>query len=131
MAEGQQRCSDEYVEQVVGDLLRVGVITAAAVVLLGTVVYLYGHYADLIDLRVYHSEPEELRQPARIVKAALMLHGRGLIQLGLLLLIATPVARVVFSVFAFACQRDYTYIVVTCIVLAVLLYSLFGGSLIP
>ena len=51
-------------------------------------------------------------------------HSRGLIQFGLLLLIAVPVARVAFSVVAFALQRDRTYVVVTLIVLAVLLYGL-------
>ena len=50
----------------------------------------------------------------------------GLIQLGLLLLVATPVARVVFSVFAFARQHDLTYVVLTMMVLAVLIYSLVG-----
>ena len=51
-----------------------------------------------------------------------MLDGRGraLIQLGLLLLIATPVARVAFSVFAFERQRDWTYVGITLFVLAVL-----------
>jgi uncharacterized membrane protein len=44
--------------------------------------------------------------------------------LGILLLIATPVARVIFTVFAFAHERDWTYVVVTLIVLALLLYSL-------
>jgi uncharacterized membrane protein len=52
-----------------------------------------------------------------------------LIQLGLLLLIATPVARVAFSVAAFAMQRDRLYVVVALIVLAVLMYSLTGGHL--
>jgi uncharacterized membrane protein len=62
-----------------------------------------------------------------------MLHGiaagrcRDLIQLGLVLLIATPVARVAFSVFAFAMERDYTYVFITVIVLAILVYSLAGG----
>ena len=55
---------------------------------------------------------------------ALQGRGRGIIQLGLLLLIATPIARVVFSVYAFARQRDRTYVLVTLVVLAVLLYSL-------
>jgi uncharacterized membrane protein len=50
-----------------------------------------------------------------------------LIQLGLLLLIATPVARVAFSVAVFAMQRDRLYVVVALIVLAVLMYSLTGG----
>jgi uncharacterized membrane protein len=52
------------------------------------------------------------------------LHSRGLIQLGLLLLIATPVARVAFSVLAFAEQRDWLYVSITLVVLAVLVYSL-------
>ena len=56
------------------------------------------------------------------------LGGRGIIQLGLLLLIATPVARVVFSVIGFVRQRDFVYVVLTLIVLAVLLYSLFIES---
>jgi uncharacterized membrane protein len=49
--------------------------------------------------------------------------------LGLLLLIATPVARVAFSVLAFALQRDRTYIFVTLIVLGMLIYSLTGGGI--
>jgi uncharacterized membrane protein len=60
---------------------------------------------------------------------ALSFHTRGVIQLGLLLLLATPVARVGFSILAFALQRDRTYVIVTVIVLAVLLYSLAGGGL--
>ncbi len=59
---------------------------------------------------------------------AAKLQGRGWIQLGLLLLIATPVARVVFTVFAFARERDTTYVVVTLIVLGLLLCGLFGGG---
>ena len=55
-------------------------------------------------------------------------HGRGLIQLGLLLLIATPIARVVFSVAGFARQRDWLYVAITLIVLTLLGYSLLAGS---
>jgi len=50
------------------------------------------------------------------------------INLKLLFLIATPVARVAFSIFAFAVQRDWLYVVVTLIVLAVLIFSLTGGQ---
>ena len=63
------------------------------------------------------------------MKEVLAFRGRGLIQFGLLLLIATPVARVAFSVAAFAIQRDRLYVVVTLIVLAILTYSLAGGHL--
>ncbi len=121
--------TDEQVEQVMGTLLRIGVMLAAVVVLGGGIFYLIHFGGAFPDYRVFRGEPADLRSMAGVVKESLALHSRGLMQLGLLLLIATPVARVVFSVFAFALERDYTYVVVTLIVLLVLLYSLMGGSL--
>jgi uncharacterized membrane protein len=60
------------------------------------------------------------------VQSALALEGRGLIQLGLLLLIATPIARVAFSIVAFALEKDRMYVGFTAIVLTILLYSIAG-----
>jgi uncharacterized membrane protein len=62
------------------------------------------------------------------VRDALAMRGRGIIQLGLLLLIATPVARVAISVVAFAVQRDRLYVAITLLVLAILLCSLMSGQ---
>jgi uncharacterized membrane protein len=56
------------------------------------------------------------------------LSGRGLVQLGLLFLIATPIARVVFSIVGFMRQRDRLYVGVTAAVLALLAYSLLASS---
>jgi uncharacterized membrane protein len=67
-----------------------------------------------------------MRHPVGIVATALAPSGRGVIQLGLLL-IATPVARVVFPAVAFARQRDLTYVLLTLVVLGVLAWSLFAG----
>lgn len=121
--------TDERVERVIGNLLRWGVILAAAVVLAGGVIYLARYGSTIPDYRVFRGEPSDLRNVSGIVTGAVSWHSRGLILFGLLLLIATPVARVVFSVVAFALQRDRTYIVVTLIVLAVLLYSLTRAGL--
>jgi uncharacterized membrane protein len=121
--------TDQQVEQVVGNLLRVGVITAAAVVLVGGILYLVRHGDEHAELRRFASEPPDLRSPLGIAVDAFDWRSRGIIQLGLLLLIATPVARVAFSVYAFIRQRDRLYVVVTLIVLGVLLYSLFSGYL--
>src|SRR5215831_2145202 len=97
----------EYeVEQFIGNLLRGGVLLAAAVVLLGGSLYLVRHGAALFLYGNFHSEPEELRRIPGILADASALRGRGIIQLGLLLLIATPVARVVCAMGAFALQRD-------------------------
>jgi uncharacterized membrane protein len=120
--------TDQRVDEIIGNILRVGVIVAAVVVLSGGVRYLAQHGSTIPDYRVFHGEPAYLRGVSGIVTAVRALDGRGLIQLGLLLLLATPIARVVFSVLAFALQRDRTYVVVTSIVLAVLLYSLGAGG---
>jgi uncharacterized membrane protein len=126
MTKPSRAWTDERVEQIMGNLLRAGVILAAAVVLVGGVVYLSRHGTEIQDHRAFQGEPKDLTSPYGIVLDAWTLRGRGLIQFGLLLLVATPVARVVFSVFAFARERDYTYVVVTLIVLALLLFSLVG-----
>ncbi len=123
-----QNWDDQRIEVIIGGLLRTGVILAAAVVLFGAVVYLARHGTEVPDYSVFRGEPENLKSASDIVHGALGMSGRAIIQLGLLLLIATPVARVLFSAIAFAIERDYMYVVITLIVLAILLYSLFGWS---
>jgi uncharacterized membrane protein len=115
-------------DQIMAVVLRGGVLLAASLVFVGGVVYLSRHDVPAIDYRVFQGEPQELRTVDGILREAGKFHGRGLIQLGLLVLIATPVARVLFSVFAFLYERDWTYVAVTMIVLALLCYSLFGGG---
>jgi uncharacterized membrane protein len=127
VAKQTQEWTDQYVEELIGTLLRVGVTLAAAVVLFGGTVYLVRHGLAAPQYHVFVGEPTDLRRLSGIVKDALAFRARGLIQLGLLLLIATPIARVAFSVAAFALQGDRLYVVVTLIVLAVLMYSLTGG----
>jgi uncharacterized membrane protein len=129
MAQPTGGWTDQQVEVVVGNLLRIGVITAALVVFVGGVMYLIRYGNEPTDLRVFRGEPADLRSPTGIVIDALEGRRRGIIQLGLLLLIATPVARVAFSVYAFLRERDFLYVFVTLIVLVVLLYSLFSGYL--
>ena len=124
----QREWTDEKIEQIVGNLLRAGVILSAVVVLCGGVLYLiqYGHAPA--DYRVFRGEPTDLKSVSGILRAAFALHSRGIIQLGLLLLIATPVTRVAFSIFGFAEEKDRMYVVFTVIVLLILLYSLIGSA---
>lgn len=120
--------SEERVEQVIGNLLRIGVILSALIVACGGVLYLMESGGQpKPQLHEFHAQPPQLRNPLDILRRAIALDPLGLIMLGLLILIATPVARVIFSVFAFALQRDYLYVGFTLIVLSVLLYSVFSG----
>jgi uncharacterized membrane protein len=118
--------TDQRVEQIVGNLLRAGVLTAAGVVLVGAALYLAQYGATVPDYEKFKGEPPGLRLVPEIAADALTLDGKAVIQVGILLLLATPVARVAFSVVAFALQRDRLYVLVTLLVLAVLLFSLSG-----
>ncbi|MDQ6737244.1 MAG: DUF1634 domain-containing protein [Gemmatimonadota bacterium] len=118
--------SDEHVEQFIGNLLRWGVILAAVVTAMGGLVFLFGHGATLADYHVFHGQPESLKSVGEVTKSAARGDATGIIQFGLLLLIATPITRVALSLVAFFKQHDGTYVVVTAIVLGLLLYSLVG-----
>jgi uncharacterized membrane protein len=120
--------TDRRIENFLGNLLRAGVIFSAVIVFCGAVLYLARHGHAAADYRVFQGEPTDLRTVAGILRDAADLSGRGIIQLGLLFLIATPVARVIFSIWGFAAERDRMYVAFTVIVLAILIFSLVGSS---
>jgi uncharacterized membrane protein len=120
--------TDHQVELVISKLLLMGVSTAAFVVLAGGILFLARHGQETPQLGAFRGEPPELRTLGGVLGAVWKLEARAVIQLGLGLLIATPVARVAFSLFAFMRQRDGMYVVVTSVVLAVLLLGLFCGQ---
>jgi uncharacterized membrane protein len=124
----QREWTDQKIEQIVGNLLRAGVILSAVVVLCGGILYLMKYGRAPADYRIFRGEPTDLKSLSDIVRDAFALHSRAIIQLGLLLLIATPVARVAFSIFGFAEERDRMYVAFTVIVLLILLYSLIGSA---
>jgi uncharacterized membrane protein len=110
--------TDTKLEQIVGKLLQVGVTAAAVVVLAGGAWYLFEDGGALASYSRFHPEPHALRTLSTMARP------RALMLLGLLLLIATPVARVVFSLAAFVLERDRVYVALTAAVLCVLLYSI-------
>jgi uncharacterized membrane protein len=121
---------EEQVENTIAQLLRGGVLLAALVVIVGAVLYLGSSPLAHVSYRTFQGEPEHLKSVHGIVRSAFAGQARSIMQLGLLLLIATPIARVIFSVFAFAIEGDRMYVIFTLIVLSVLLYSLFGSFLV-
>jgi uncharacterized membrane protein len=118
--------TEERLDVMVSFVLRLGVNLAAAIVILGAVVFLYRHGHEVPHYAVFQGEPGDLRTIGGVVRDAAALTGRGLMQLGLLVLMATPVARVALSVVVFSVQHDRTYVAVTLVVLTLLLLSLTG-----
>jgi len=116
--------NDQKMEVAIGHLLRTGVLISAAVVFIGGLLYLSQVRGPRPDYSTFHGVTSELRSPSGIVKHLSTGDSSAVIQLGLLLLIATPVARVVFAAFGFFLEKDWLYVAVSLIVLAVLMYSL-------
>ncbi len=127
MDDSANRWSEQRIETIVANLLRAGVVLAASVVAFGGILFLIRHGREIPHYGTFTGEPEQFRSIRGIFGGAASLQGRNIIQLGLLVLIATPVARVAFSVVAFALGRDRMYVCFTLVVLAVLIFSLAGG----
>ncbi|MEZ6033241.1 MAG: DUF1634 domain-containing protein [Planctomycetaceae bacterium] len=120
--------TDLEVETKVGNLLRAGVLTSAVLVGMGAVGYLVQHGSEQPHYGKFNGEPGELRHAALILQDAFTGHSEGIIQFGLLVLIATPVARVMLAAFAFLKQGDRFYLGVSLVVLVILTASLLGLS---
>jgi uncharacterized membrane protein len=118
---------DRKAEAVVGIVLRGGVALAASIVFAGAVLYLFKHGLEKVRYGTFTGEAADLRLPAGIFRRALGGGPRGIIQAGLLILIATPIARVAASAYLFARRRDRLYVAFTLAVLSVLIYSLASG----
>jgi uncharacterized membrane protein len=124
MAEAKNRMTDAEMDRIISVLLRTGVILSSIVVFIGGIVYLVQHKGDAPSYHVFQGEPAAWTAFGRITKGLFSWRGRNWIQFGLLMLLATPVARVVFCVFAFIQEKDRTYVFLTLIVLSVLTFSL-------
>ena len=119
--------SDHDVEQLIGRLLQIGVATAAIVTIVGGSLLLMQHGAATPMYSVFHGQPDYLTSLGGIARGVREFRSESIVQLGIVLLIATPVARVAFTLVAFILQRDRVYVVVTLIVLALLAYGLIVG----
>lgn len=119
-----RKLNDKQVEIFIGQVLRAGMLVSFVVTLIGLFLYLLHHASATPDYRVFHSINRGLLHPGELLPEAFRGYPQAIIQFGILLLIATPVARVAFLVGAFALERDRMYVFVSGLVLAVLLYSL-------
>ncbi|AWG26521.1 DUF1634 domain-containing protein [Flavobacterium kingsejongi] len=120
--------NDHDIEQLVGQLLRYGVLTASTIAFIGGVAYLIQHggntlphYDKFVGERVADITVKG------ILQGAMALQATEIIQLGVLVLIATPILRIICSLFAFILEKDRMYVVITLIVLCIMLTSIFGG----
>ena len=120
--------TDKQMETSIGRMLRVGVIISAAIVFLGGIIYLRQPLTKAPDYSHFVAERESLPNLVQVLQGAAHLNSGSIIQLGILLLIATPITRVVFCIAGFARQKDRLYVLISSSVLIILIYSLFQGG---
>lgn len=120
---------EAQLERSISNLLQFGVWLASSIVLIGGILYLIQHWAEPANYHVFRGEPAMYRSLPGIMTAIFEGHRRGIIQLGLVVLIATPILRVLLCFITFLRWRDLTYVAITALVLSGLIYSLVGAYL--
>ena len=124
MKANQTKFGDKKLEILMGNMLRYGVLISALFVLTGAVIYLVQHGSEKPVYHLFSGEPFRFINLKQIFENACRGQARSIIQLGLLLLIATPIARIIFSIVGFLLEKDYLYVVITTTVLAIIIVSL-------
>ncbi len=118
---------DKDIHTIIGELLRWGIIISSVLVLAGGITFLIRHGASKADYTVFHAESSIYLSLGKIIHGVLEWKGKDVIQLGLIVLIATPTARLLFSLVSFMIEKDRIYIIITLIVLSVIAFSMFSG----
>lgn len=113
------------IENSLGFVMLFGALLSAAIVLLGGVLYLWQEGKAPISYNVFHGAPAELCTIHGILRVARHLSGPGIIQLGLMLLVAVQLLRLVLTGLLFLLGRDRAFVLITFCVLGMLLYGLF------
>lgn len=124
--------AERDMEIFIGKLLRYGVMTACAITLVGGIFYLFQHqtmpdYSPIPDDQPFPGVAEYLREFSTIFPRVLALDGAAIIQLGVCVLVATPILRVAVSAISFLIEKDYLYVAITLVVLGIILANMLLG----
>jgi uncharacterized membrane protein len=117
--------SEEQVDTFLSVVLRISLLIALITVIVGGALFLYRHGHDIPQYRIFHGEPRDLRGIHGIVVDVLKDRSVGITQLGILLIVATPLLRVIACLLLFGVQGDSLFVIVALIVFVALIYSLF------
>lgn len=118
---------DTDMQAVIGWVLRIGVIVSISIVFFGGVIFLYRHGHEVADHHKFVGIPDFIQTFGGIMHGIITLRGQAIIQLGIILLIATPILRVIFSTIGFVLEKDKLYIFISLLVLFIIFISMISG----
>ncbi|MDN5284162.1 MAG: hypothetical protein JWR38_436 [Mucilaginibacter sp.] len=121
------RFKDTDMQAVIGWILRVGVLLSMSIIFIGGLIYLYRHGQATANYHTFKGIPDFVHSAPGIINGIITLRGQAIIQAGIILLIATPVIRVVFSAIGFVLEKDYLYTGITLLVLLIIFASMLSG----
>jgi len=125
--EKNKKVTDYDMEQLIGQVLRYGVLTSGIIAIIGGIWYLIQSGSGIPNYTSFSGEPAGYTSLTGIIKGLAAGSAKEIIQLGVVILIATPILRIVFSLFSFILEKDRLYVVITLIVLLIIIFSMFGG----
>lgn len=121
--ESAKNSQGSILASVIGWILQAGVAISSTIIVVGLILLLV--HSGNADSQQTQDLPRTLSQ---VWAGLLTLQPAAVIVLGLLLLIATPVLRVIVSIFAFNMEQDRRFVVITILLLAILLTSFMLGK---
>lgn len=119
-----RQASKPKLERLIGTTLLVGVLASTLLVLVGGVVYVSERPHAAANYRVFHGDQSDLRHLQGVWAKTKSFSGPGIIQFGLMMLVSLQVVRVILTGVLFTANRDWVFVTITTIVLALLAYGL-------
>lgn len=120
--------NDKDISLLVGQILRIGVLLASVTLVIGGILYLTVHGTEPIpNYAQFIGETNSNTTLTGIISGVLQMNVPQIIQFGVLILICTPIVRVIGSLLGFVIEKDTMYVIITLIVLAVIAGSIISG----
>lgn len=119
--------TDVDLNRSVGNLLRLGVILSVAISIIGFVKLFLEGFKMPKNYSLLETGSSSEKLWGQFWESLCKGEGMAIIQLGILVLIFTPLMRIVFALIGYLKEKDYIYVIISSIVLAIMAISFFTG----
>ncbi len=119
--------TDVDLNRSVGNLLRLGVILSVIISLIGFVKLFTEGFKMPKKYKLLEIGTSSEKVWSQFWETLCKGEGMAIIQLGILILIFTPLMRIIFALIGYLKEKDYLYVLISSIVLAIMAVSFFTG----
>ncbi|KQS92044.1 DUF1634 domain-containing protein [Chryseobacterium sp. 09-1422] len=119
--------TDVDLNRSVGNLLRLGVILSVITSLIGFIKLFMEGFKMPRKYKLLDMGTSSEKVWSHFWETLCKGEGMAIIQLGILMLIFTPLMRIIFALIGYLKEKDYTYVIISSIVLAIMAVSFFTG----